>query len=167
MNMPDRETLYTLLALSQKKLALLEALAQSLGELCEEISEGETNILAQHDEDQSNYMQRIDLLDQEFRALVDSSEGGAALIFASLQPKTADIPLELQKIGAVLSKQKESLQKITDLNDDAIARAQAMAISIKDRIIDLNKQKILRTKYHPAGANKTGSLLDYKEKSRK
>ncbi len=167
MNMPDRETLYTLLALSQKKLALLEALAQSLGELCEEISEGETDLLAQHDEDQNNYMKRIGRIDLEFRALVGSLEGGAAIIFASLQPETTDIPLELQKIGAILSKQRESLHKITNLNDDAIARAQAMAISIKDRIIDINKQKKIITKYHPVGANKTGSLLDYKEKSRK
>lgn len=163
MNIPDRDTLQHLLALSQNKLALLESFAQSLLDLREELFEEDTNSLALHSQRQNGYIEQINRIDKEFSFIVDSFEQGED----SFLTMRDAVPVELQQLNLILKKQQQSLKRISELNENAIEIAQALAAAIKDKIIDINRQKTLVSGYQQEEQNRRGVLLNYKEQQKK
>ncbi len=170
MPMTDKDMILDLLALSQRKLSYLEALVQSLGELCEDIFAEETDVLEQHSRKQDEYIAKIDETDRAFTALAAKMERDIAAQPApapaqSPAENAALEPVEWRQLQAVLAKQKEALDRIAALQKNGMEQANALAKGYKDKIVHINRKKTAISGYGTESSGQTGFLLDIKEKS--
>ncbi|MGI5891308.1 MAG: hypothetical protein ACOX7H_01040 [Bacillota bacterium] len=161
MSIPDRENLYRLLNLSQEKLALLKSFAQSLKELCEDLNKDEESLIAAHIQKQQSFIQSIDCIDKDFKAITASCDEDIRVLISANTANTADMSQELQSIREILAEQIKYLGFIRELNRDTLTKARSLASSYKDKIISINREK--HTNYYPHSPNQVGMLLNYKE----
>ncbi len=158
----EKNILIKLLTLSQEKLGLLESLSQSLWELSNGLSKNDADALALHGQKQYGITNRIDIIDREFALLSESLENNISPLLNGDNGNKDEIPKALEQINYVLSAQRLALMRISSLNNEAIGKAQALASSFRERIVDLNR-KNTSAGYSVANENQIGSQIDYKE----